>query len=124
MANPNIVNVTDIRGKTTYALLTTTLTTSLLSNASASNKVFKINSILISNIDGTNSADVTISINTLANGSGSSYELASTIPVPADASLQLIDKSSSFYLEEDKSILGGASASGDLEVIISYEEIS
>jgi hypothetical protein len=124
MTNPNIVNVSDIRGKTTYALLTTTLTTSLLSNASASNKVFKINSILISNIDGTNSADVTISINTLANGSGSSYELASTIPVPADASLQLIDKSSSFYLEEDKSILGGASASGDLEVIISYEEIS
>jgi hypothetical protein len=124
MANPNIVNVSDIRGKTTYAALTTTLTTSLLSNASASNKVFKINSILISNIDGTNSADVTISLNTLANGSGSSYELASTIPVPADASLQLIDKSSSFYLEEDKSILGGASASGDLEVIISYEEIS
>jgi hypothetical protein len=124
MANPNIVNVSDIRGKTTYAALTTTLTTSLLSNTSASNKVLKINSILISNIDGTNSADVTISINTLANGSGTSYELASTIPVPADASLQLIDKSSSFYLEEDKSILGGASASGDLEVIISYEEIS
>jgi hypothetical protein len=124
MANPNIVNVSDIRGKTTYAALTTTLTTSLLSNAASSNKVFKINSILISNIDGTNSADVTISINTLANGSGTSYELASTIPVPADASLQLIDKSSSFYLEEDKSILGGASANGDLEVIISYEEIS
>jgi len=124
MANPNIVNVSDIRGKTTYAALTTTLTTSLLSNASASNKVLKINSILISNIDGTNSADVTISINTLASGSGTSYKLASTIPVPADASLQLIDKSSSFYLEEDKSILGGASANGDLEVIISYEEIS
>jgi hypothetical protein len=124
MANPNIVNVSDIRGKTTYALLTTTLTTSLLSNAASSNKVFKINSILVSNIDGTNSADVTISINTLANGGGTSYELASTIPVPADASLQLIDKSSSFYLEEDKSILGGASANGDLEVIISYEEIS
>lgn len=124
MANPNIVNVSDIRGKTTYAALTTTLTTSLLSNAAASNKVLKINSILISNVDGTNSADATISINTLASGSGTSYKIASTIPVPADATLQLIDKSSSFYLEEDKSILGGASANGDLEVIISYEEIS
>ena len=124
MANPNIVNVTDIRGKTTYAALTTTLTTSLLSNASASNKVFKINSILISNVDGTNSADATVSINTLADGSGTSYKIASTIPVPADAALQLIDKSSSFYLEEDKSILGGASVNGDLEIIISYEEIS
>jgi len=124
MANPNIVNVSDIRGKTTYAALTTTLTTSLLSNASASNKVFKINSILISNVDGTNSADATVSINTLADGSGTSYKIASTIPVPADAALQLIDKSSSFYLEEDKSILGGASVNGDLEVIISYEEIS
>ena len=124
MAAPNIVNVTTITGKTTYAALTTTLTTVLLANSAASGKVFKINSIMVANVDGTNSADVTIDINTAAAGSGTSYALANTISVPADATLSVIDKTNSFYLEEDKSILGGASANGDLEIVISYEEIN
>lgn len=124
MANPNIVNVTDIRGKTTYAELTTTLTTVLLANSASSGKVFKINSIMVANVDGASGADVTIDINTAADGSGTSYALASTINVPADATLSVIDKTNSFYLEEDKSILGGASANSDLEIVISYEEIS
>ena len=124
MANPNIVNVTTITGKTTYAALTTTLTTVLLANAVSSGKVFKINSIMVANVDGTNAADVTVDINTAAAGSGTSYALASTISVPADATLNLVDKNSSFYLEEDKSILGGASANSDLEIVISYEEIN
>ena len=124
MAAPNIVNVTTITGKTTYAALTTTLTTVLLANSAASGKVFKINSIMVANVDGTNAADVTVDINTAAGGGGTSYALASTISVPADATLNLIDKNSSFYLMEDKSIVGGASANGDLEIIISYEIIN
>jgi hypothetical protein len=124
MAAPNIVNVTTITGKTTYAALTTTLNTVLLANSAASGKVFKVNSIMVSNVDGTNAADVTIDINTSAAGSGTSYALANTIAVPADATLSVIDKTNSFYLEEDKSIIGGASANSDLEVVISYEEIN
>jgi hypothetical protein len=124
MANPNIVNVTSIYGKTTYAALTTTLTTVLLANAASSGTVLKINSILVANIDGTASADATIKINTAAGGGGTSYALASTIAVPADSALQVSDGNSSFYLEEDKSIVGGASANGDLEVVISYDIIS
>jgi hypothetical protein len=124
MAAPNIVNVSTITGKTTYAALGVTLTTVLLANPASSGKVFKINSIMIANVDGSSAADVTIDINTAAAGSGTSYALANTISVPADATLNLIDKNSSFYLEEDKSILGGASAAGDLEIVISYEEIS
>jgi hypothetical protein len=124
MANPNIVNVTSILGETTYAALTTTLTTVLLANSAASGKVYKVNSIMIANVDGTNAADVTVDINTAAGGGGTSYALASTISVPADATLNLVDKNSSFYLMEDKSILGGASANGDLEIIISYEIIN
>jgi hypothetical protein len=124
MAAPNIVNVTTITGKTTYAALTTTLTTVLLANSAASGKVFKINSIMVANVDGTNAADVTVDINTAAAGSGTSYALAHTISVPADATLSVIDKTNSFYLEEDKSILGGASANSDLEIVISYEEIN
>ena len=124
MAAPNIVNVTTITGKTTYAALTTTLTTVLLANAVSSGKVFKINSIMVSNVDGTNAANVTVDINTAAAGSGTSYALANTIAVPADATLSVVDKTNSFYLEEDKSILGGASANSDLEIVISYEEIN
>jgi len=124
MANPNIVNVTSILGETTYAALTTTLTTVLLANAVSSGKVYKVNSIMVANVDGTNAADVTVDINTAAAGSGTSYALASTISVPADATLNLVDKNSSFYLMEDKSIIGGASANGDLEIIISYEIIN
>jgi hypothetical protein len=124
MANPNIVNVTSILGETTYAALTTTLTTVLLANSAASGKVYKVNSIMVANVDGTNAADVTVDINTSAAGSGTSYALASTISVPADATLNLVDKNSSFYLMEDKSIIGGASANSDLEIIISYEIIN
>ena len=124
MANPNIVNVTSILGETTYAALTTTLTTVLLANAAASGKVYKVNSIMVANVDGTNAADVTVDINTAEGGGGTSYALASTISVPADATLTLVDKNSSFYLMEDKSIVGGASANGDLEIIISYEIIN
>jgi len=124
MANPNIVAVTAIYGKTTYAALTTTLSTVLLANAASSGKVFKINSIMVANIDGTSAADVTVGINTAAGGGGTTYDLAATISVPADATLSVIDKTNSFYLEEDKSIVGGASANGDLEIVISYEEIN
>ena len=118
MANPNIVNVTSIYGQTTYAALTTTLTTVLLSNAASSGNVLKINSIMVANIDGTSAADVTIKLNTSASGGGTSYALASTISVPADATLTLIDGNSSFYLLEDKSIVGGEIANGDLDFII------
>ncbi len=125
MANPNIVSVNSIFGNTTGIALTTTLTTVLLANAAASGKVFKIESIMVANVDGTNAADVTIDFHTAANGTaGSSFALAATISVPADATLNLIDKNSSFYLMENQSIIGGASANSDLEVVISYEDIS
>jgi hypothetical protein len=124
MANPNIVSVNSIFGNTTGIALTTTLTTVLLANASSSGKVFKIESIMVANVDGTNAADVTVDWNTDAGGTGTSYALAATISVPADATLNLVDKNSSFYLMENQSIIGGASANSDLECIISYEDIS
>jgi len=123
MAAPNVVSVATITAKTFYANVTTSDTV-LLANSASSGKVFKINTITIANVDGTISADITVSINTNAAGSGTSYKLAHTIAVPADSSLVLVDKSSAFYLEEDKSIKVLASANGDLDVMISYEEIS
>jgi hypothetical protein len=119
MTNPNIVNVTSILGKTVQADLDTTLTTEILLCA-ASDKVLKINTILIANIDGTNAADVSVFI---TKSGGSPIAIASTISVPADATLNLIDKNSSFYLEEGDNIEAGASADNDLTITISYEEI-
>jgi len=115
MANPNIVNVSSILGITETFALDTTLTTTLIT--AASDKVYKINSILVSNIDGTNAADVTIAYNDQTN----TRTLASTISVPADATLSVVDKNNGFYLTEGDSIEGGASANGDLVATISYE---
>jgi len=121
MAAPNIVNVSTITAKTHAAALTTTLTTDILANAASSGKVFKINTILISNIDGANTADASIYYN---DGSASNYSIGTTISVPAGSTLVLTDKNSVLYLEEDTRIRGGASAASDLMIIISYEEIS
>jgi hypothetical protein len=43
--------------------------------------------------------------------------------VAADTTLVVLDKASSIYLEEDTSLVATASAGGDLDVIVSYEEI-
>ena len=118
MANPNIVDVTSIYGKTVQAALVTTLTTEIL--ACASDKVLKINTILVANIDGSNAADASVFI---TKSGGSPIAIASTIAVPADATLSVIDKTNSFYLEEGDNIEAGASADSDLTITISYEEI-
>jgi hypothetical protein len=117
MANPNIVNVTSIYGKTDTFALTTTSANLVTATA---NTVFKINSILVTNIDGTSAADVTVSFYDGTN----TRAIGSTISVPADAALNLVDKNSSFYLEENEIISGLASANSDLVCLISYEIIS
>ena len=124
MAAPNIVNVSTIIGKSATIALSTTSQTTLVSNAASSGKVFKINMIQVANVDGTNAADVTVDVHSAASGGGTAYSLVSTASVPADASLIALDKSTALYLEEDKSITATASAANDLEVIVSYEEIS
>ena len=124
MAAPNIVDVSTIIGKSATIALSTTSQTTLVSNAASSGKVFKINMIQVANVDGTNAADVTVDVHSAAAGGGTAYSLVATASVPADASLIAVDKNTALYLEEDKSITATASAANDLEVIVSYEEIS
>lgn len=124
MAAPNIVDVTTITGKSSTTSLTTTSATSIVSNAASSGKVFKINMIQVANVDGSNAADVTISLYSEDDIGGTATELVSTISVPADASLVAIDKNTAIYLEEDRSIGATAGTANDLKVIVSYEEIS
>ncbi len=120
MANPNIVNVTSIYGKTVGAAVTTTVA-ALVSNGAASGKILKINSLAIANVDGANSADVTVDI---FKNQTTAFRLAFTIAVPADATLVVISKDTAIYLEENDSLRVTASANGDLEAVCSYEEIS
>jgi hypothetical protein len=124
MAAPHIVNVSTIIGKSATVALSTTSATTLVSNAAASGKVFKINMIQVANVDGAAAASVTVDVHSAASGGGTAFSLASTVSVPANASMVIIDKNSSIYLEEDRSITVTASAAGDLEVVTSYEEIS
>jgi hypothetical protein len=124
MAAPNLLSPSTINGKTTFVALTTTSATSVLSNAAASNKVLKVNSLVVSNVDGTNSAAITISVYSAAALGGTPYRIASTVTVPADASIVVIDKTSPIYLEENMSIGATASVASDLEVVCSYEDIS
>lgn len=123
MAAPNILNVTSIYGKTAYVELSSTNPTQIVSNAASSGKVYKINTIIVSNVDGTNAADISINLYSQDAIEGTAYAIAKTISVPADSSLVVIDKASGIYLEEDKSIGATAGSAGDLVVICSWEEI-
>lgn len=124
MANPNIVNVTAIYGDNSSVSLTTTNATSLVSNAASSGKVYKVNTIMVSNIDGTNAVDITINKYSQAALGGTAYQIASTISVPADATLIVLDKTTALYLKENESIGATAGTASKLVVTTSWEEIA
>ena len=124
MAAPNVVNVATITAKSAMVALSSTAQTTLVSNAASSNKVFKINMIQVANVDGTNACDVTIDLHSAASGGGTAYSLISTASVASDAALVVLDKNTALYLEEDRSITATAGTANDLEIIVSYEEIS
>jgi hypothetical protein len=128
MAAPNIASLTTITGKTTYYTPSGVTAVVLLPNASSSGNVFKINQIVVANVDGTNAVDATVSIYTngaVAQGSapsgGTAYPIASTISVPADASLIVVDKTTGLYLEEGTSISITSGTASKLTFSISYE---
>tara|TARA_B100001778_G_scaffold86304_1_gene70065 strand:- start:137 stop:514 length:378 start_codon:yes stop_codon:yes gene_type:complete len=122
MAAPNIVNVTSIIGKTTFDTDVATSASATLTNSASSDKVLKVNTIIAANIDGSNDADITVYVSNASNTTAL-YHLAKTITVPADSSLVITSKDTSFYLEENRRIIALASAAGDISLMISYEEI-
>jgi hypothetical protein len=124
MANPNIVNVAAIYGNTSTTLLTSTSATSIVSNAASSGKVYKINSLIAANVDGTNAVDITVNLYSAAALGGTATAIASTISVPADATLIVTDKTTSFYLLEDKSIGAIAGVANDIVITCSWEELN
>lgn len=117
MAAPNIVDVTTIIGKTAVQAVGTSAT-AIVTNSAASGKVLKVNALYVSNVDGTNNAEINIDI----FRSSTAYHIGKTIVVPADATLDVISKS--VYLEEGDSLRLTANATSDLQAVCSYEEIS
>jgi len=131
MAAPNILGLTTATGKTTYLTPSATTAVVLLPNAASSGKVFKINQIVAANVNGTNAVDTTVSVYTngsVAQGSaptsGTAYPIASTVSVPADASLIVVDKTTQIYLEEGTSIIVTSGTASGITYSISYEELS
>ena len=117
MAAPNIVDVTTIIGKTAVQAVGTSAT-AIVTNSAASGKVLKVNALYVSNVDGTNNAEINIDI----FRASTAYHIGKTIIVPADATLDVMSKS--LYLEEGDTLRLTANAASDLEAVCSYEEIS
>jgi hypothetical protein len=130
MAAPNLLSPTTITGKTSTTTVTAASTaTSILSNAASSGKSLKINAVYVANCDGTNNLEVTVNYYSAAALGGTATQIVSTVVVPADSTLVVIDKDAYVYLEEDRSLgitvnTTSGFDSGDIKVICSYEDIS
>ena len=131
MANPNLFASTYAYGTTTYYTPSGTTAVVLLANAASSGKVYKINQIVCSNVNGSAAVNATVSIYTngaVAQGSapsgGTAYPVVSTVSVPANASLIAVDKTTAIYLQEGTSISVTSGTASGITFSISYEDIS
>jgi hypothetical protein len=131
MANPNLFAATTASGTTTYLTPGGTTALVLVPNAASSGQVFKINQIVAANVNGSAAVDTTVSIYTngaVAQGSapsgGTAYPIVSTVSVPADASLIVVDKTTGLYLMEGSSIIVTSGTASGIAYTISYEVIS
>jgi hypothetical protein len=122
MAAPNIVGVTTILGITTSQQLGTTATT-IVSNPASSGKVFKINAIIAAN-ETASTASVTVRYNDAAAGSGTTISIANGIDINTKSTLVILDKASSIYLEENRSLTALSGTASAIDLIVSYEDIT
>jgi len=122
MSSPNLLTANIILGKTTGVSLSTSSTT-ILNNPASSLKTFKVNTINLANPTGTTQSAV-VQYYTQASLAGSAYHIAANISVPPTSTLTLIDKGTQYYLEENTSIGGWATALNSIIVTVSYEDIS
>lgn len=114
----NLSNTTTIAPKTVGQAITTTAT-AIVSNSSGSNHIMKINSLYVSNVNG--SAAATINVDVYKNAA-TAYRVAYLVSIPAGAAISIIDKV--LYLEENDSLRLTASANSYLEAVCSYEDLS
>lgn len=123
MAAPNLINASTINGKTSGSNLTSTGSFTVLNNPASSGKCLKLNTLNVSNY-GSLSANITINYNNAANLGGTNIGIAANVSVPAGTVLNIVDKSSQYYLEENTSIGAISGTANTLYVTLSYEDIS
>jgi hypothetical protein len=120
MANPNVVNVQLIRGKTSVRNYVKMASRFLLRNNSSSNEVLKVNSIIATSRS-TRHENVSISYVTTTG----TFNLISDFNIPPNSSVNLLQKETSIYLEEDTSLNVFSRSSNDsISVVCSYEQIA
>jgi hypothetical protein len=119
MATPNIVSVATINGFTVNGAITTSDTDII---TVPSDYIYKISTVIITNIDGTNAQNFTLKVST--DAASTYHNIASTISVPADATLVVIDKNSAFYLDETDRLRIVCGANSDLTYLVSGEKIT
>jgi hypothetical protein len=124
MANPNLAAVTSVYAANAQLLLTSTSATQLITNAASSGKVYLIDSIVVSNVDGTNAADISVVRFNSATNTGTAFPICSTVVVPADASLIVVGSDNKINLTENESIYVTASAANDLVVDANWKELA
>jgi hypothetical protein len=123
MAAPNLIGATTINGKTTGVDLTTTNATVILSNPASSGKCLKINTLNVSNYTATATL-ITIGFYSAAALGGTQFRIVGSVTVPANSTLNVIDKTSQYYLEEDQSLGATAGTANRFNITCSYEDIS
>lgn len=123
MASPNLISANLILGKTSGILLSNTNEISVLENPAGSGECLKINTLNLANY-GSATTTVTVNYHTATSLGGSSFAIAGNIIVPASSTMNIIDKSSQYYLDENTSIGAKAASAGNIVVTVSYEEIS
>jgi hypothetical protein len=125
MANVELAAATSILAGNAGWNLTNTVDTVLLTVDV--DHIVKINTIICANVDGSAAADLSLFVEGMGTGASgvtttgadSIIYLAKTISVPADATLVILN--SPIYLMEGDILKGGASATDDLDLFISYE---
>lgn len=119
MANPNILNVTVLNGKSSGALLTTGNQDIV---TAVTNKIFKINSIFATNVT-TDNSNASVTVIFYDSSSGVSAELCYLSVIPPYNTLVVLDKDSSIYLEEGDKIIARADKADAIKLVVSWEEI-
>jgi hypothetical protein len=122
MSIPNIVNVSNIQGKSFGNTLTTS-NAFVVVNAASSGNCVKINNIVLANFSNS-AATANVEYNRAAAGTGTATFLVSQVSIPSGASLIVTDKSTGFYMEEDTSLKAVAGTANALQVFVSFEVIS
>ena len=124
MAAPNIVNVANITGVTTFVgNVSASGVSVIVSNPTSSNQVYKLNTLMAANTTGT-AANITVKIFNAAAGAGTSVSIASTISVPNGSTLAIIGKDTPLYIEENRSVGAIAGTANAIDIVASYEVIS